>query len=421
MIALIDCNNFYASCERVFDPSLKNRPVIILSNNDGCAIARSEEAKALGIGMAQPIFLINDLVDRHNVAVYSSNYTLYGDMSARVMQIIRTFVPRTEIYSIDEIFADLSGISEESLFDLGLQIRKAVGQGTGIPVTVGIAPTKTLAKMANRYAKKVCPDKGVFSAINDETIEVILSYTDVGNVWGIGKQHATLLKSIGFHTAKDLLNLPETWIRKHMSVVGQRLQNELKGIQCLQWEESPLSRKNIRTSRSFGKLITDKKEIKQAVAKFTVSCAEKLRKENSVAGKLQVFIQTNPHRPKDQQYLGSVTLALQVASNLSTELVKFAMKALDMIFKPGFLYQKAGVMVLDLTESTSIQLGMFDTQEREKDRQLMEKIDEVNKVYGKDMVRFGVQDYGTRWKLKRQAHSPFYTSRFEDIPRATAK
>ncbi|HWJ28487.1 MAG TPA: Y-family DNA polymerase, partial [Flavisolibacter sp.] len=220
MIALIDCNNFYASCERVFDPSLKNRPVIILSNNDGCAIARSEEAKALGIGMAQPIFLINDLVDRHNVAVYSSNYTLYGDMSARVMQIIRTFVPRTEIYSIDEIFADLSGISEESLFDLGLQIRKAVGQGTGIPVTVGIAPTKTLAKMANRYAKKVCPDKGVFSAINDETIEVILSYTDVGNVWGIGKQHATLLKSIGFHTAKDLLNLPETWIRKHMSVVG---------------------------------------------------------------------------------------------------------------------------------------------------------------------------------------------------------
>lgn len=421
MIALIDCNNFYASCEKVFDPSIKNKPVIVLSNNDGCAIARSEEAKALNIGMAQPAFMITELIEQHDVRVFSSNYTLYGDMSARVMQVIREIVPKTEIYSIDEIFADLSNLYGDNFFDLGRKIKKAVLDATGIPVSVGIAPTKTLAKMANRYAKKRDPATGVFSATQVAAIETMLSQTDVGDVWGIGKQHAVLLKSHNFYTAKDLLNAPEAWIRKNMSVVGIRLQKELKGISCLPWEESPKTRKNICTSRSFGKLITDKRAISQAIAKFTASCSEKLRKEKTVAKKLQVFIQTNPHRPEDPQYFGSVTLTLQVATNLSTELMKYAMKGLEMVYKYGYLYQKAGVMVLDLEEEKSIQMGIFDTQQRSRDQLLMQKIDEVNKVFGKDMVRFGVHDYGNTWKLKQETHSPCYSTRIQDIPRAFAK
>jgi DNA polymerase V len=230
-----------------------------------------------------------------------------------------------------------------------------------------------------------------------------------------------LLKSNGFLTAFDLLNAPEAWIRKHMSVVGLRLQKELKGMSCIPWEESAPPKRNICTSRSFGKLITDKREISQAVAKFTASCAEKLRKENTVAKKLQVFIQTNPHRPEDQQYYGSVTLSLQVASNLSTELMKYTMKALEMIYKCGYLYQKAGVMALDLEEAKSIQMGMFDTHQRDRDHLLMQKIDEVNKAFGNDMVRFGVHDYGTNWKLKQETHSPCYTTRLQEIPRAFAK
>lgn len=346
MVALIDCNNFYVSCERVFQPTLLGRAMIVLSNNDGCAIARSEEAKALGIKMAQPAHLIKDLIKQNNVAVYSSNYTLYDNISKRVMEVIKNCVPKTEIYSIDEIFADLSGIREEYLPVLAKTIRNNVINSTGIPVSVGIAPTKALAKMANRYAKKTRADEGVFLANTRELIDTMLKNTEVGDIWGIGKQHAAFLKSNGFNTAYEFVHTaPEEWVKKEMSVVGQRLYNELKGISCLQWEEETPSKKNICTSRSFGTLITKKAELKQAVAKFTSSCAEKLRKERTCASKITVFIKTNPHRPTDKQYEQSITLQLQVPSNLTAELMKYSMKALDMIFQQGYNYQKAGVVV----------------------------------------------------------------------------
>jgi DNA polymerase V len=416
MIALIDCNNFYCSCERVFNPGLVGRALIVLSNNDGCAISRSEEAKELGIQMAQPAFMIEELIKKEDVRVYSSNYTLYDDMSRRVMQVIKELVPRAEVYSVDEIFADLSGMKYKDLEDLGKEIREMVGKCTGIPVTVGIAPTKTLAKMANRYAKKNRPMEGVFSAHSDALVEMLLSATKIGDIWGIGKQYESLLLGKGFVTAQDLVNhAPEEWIRKEMSVVGQRLYHELKGINCIPWEEADRPRKNICTSRSFGKLITRKNEIAQAVAKFTASCGEKLRKDHTCARKLHVFLQTNPHRPQDAQYFQSVTLELEVATNLTTILMKYAMKALDMIFREGYNYQKAGVMVLDLVPQKEVQLGLFETQNADRDKKLMEKVDELNKVYGKDVVRFGVQDYGQNWKLKQGNLSAAFTTRLHQV------
>jgi DNA polymerase V len=245
MVALIDCNNFYVSCERAFNPKLKNKPVIVLSNNDGCAIARSEEAKALGIKMGAPAHLIRDIIENNNVQVYSSNYTLYGDMSARVMQVIKEFVPKTEVYSIDEIFADLSTLKYANLTELAKEIREAVIRCTGIPVSIGIATTKTLAKMANRYAKKARPDEGVFCADEDWKISDILSFTKVGDVWGIGGQYERLLEKNGFYTAADFIEAPEDWVRKEMAVVGLRTQKELKGLICLKWEEETKAKKNI--------------------------------------------------------------------------------------------------------------------------------------------------------------------------------
>jgi DNA polymerase V len=418
MIALIDCNNFYCSCERTFNPSLNNKPLIVLSNNDGCAIARSEEAKAIGIKMGTPHFMITDILEEKGVQVQSSNYTLYGDMSSRVIQIIKEFVPVTEIYSIDELFADLSGFKYKSLTILGKELREAVISCTGVPVTVGIAPTKTLAKMANRFAKKKMSEAGVFSANNKHLIDEMLQFTKVGDIWGIGKQHESFLNKNGFFTAADLVNAPEEWIRKKMSVVGQRTLNELKGIPCIKWEETPAARKNICTSRSFGQLISSKTEICQAVAKFTASCGEKLRRENSCARKIHVFIQTNPHRNMDQQYFQSVTMQLSVPTNSTNELMRYSMSGLNMIFRPGYNYQKAGVMMLDLICASEIQLGLFDKQDRRRDKQIMKTLDEVNRSFGKDVVRYGVHAYGNKWKLRQNNLSPCYTTRLDQLPKA---
>jgi DNA polymerase V len=399
MIALIDCNNFYCSCERVFQPSLQGRALIVLSNNDGCAISRSDEAKALGIAMGTPAFMI------------------YGDMSARVMQVIKEFVPRTEVYSIDEIFADLSTLQYKDPGVLAKEIHEAVLQCTGIPVSVGIGPTKTLAKMANRYAKKTRPDEGVYCAGKDQ-LSTMLSNTPVGQVWGIGKEHEKLLQDHGFFTAADLVEAPEEWIRKNLSVVGQRILYELKGIPCIRWDEETPVKKNICTARSFGRLITTKKEVRQAVAKFTASCAEKLRKEKTCARKLHVFIQTNPHRRQDPQYFQSVTMTLPVPASSTGALMRFSMNALDMIFQPGYNYQKTGVMVLDLVPQEQVQLSLFEATDRGREQQLMNTMDAVNKSFGPDRLRYATQDYGSKWKLRQRRLSPGFTTRLDQIPKA---
>ena len=415
MYALVDCNNFYCSCERAFNPKLENRPVIVLSNNDGCAISRSEEAKALGIAMASPAFMMEDLLKKNNVAVFSSNYTLYGDMSDRVMKTIGSFVPRMEIYSIDEAFLDLHDMESVDLIQLAIKIRSTVKQNTGIPVSIGIAPTKTLAKMANRYAKKKRKDVGVFWAANDDLIKEMLQYTEVGDIWGIGHQYALFLKRHGIHTALQLSETPEEWVRVNLSVVGQRLLNELKGIPAIQWEFDAPAKKNITTSRSFGKLLSDAHTIKEAIANHAATCALKLRQQKSCCKTLQVFIHTNPHKTEEVQYSRSINVQLETATNNTSEIIKHACKGFDIIFKEGYRYMKCGIIVDHLVPEDQIQHSMFDNADRARNKMVINALDKINKSLGKEIVRFAVQGYEKKYRLKTDHLSPGYTTNIDQI------
>ena len=415
MIAIVDCNNFYASCERLFCPSLEGKPVVVLSNNDGCVIARSDEAKVLGIQMGAPAFLLEKMLAENKVAVFSSNYTLYGSLSDRVMKTMQCFVDDIEIYSIDEAFLDLSTMVHTNFTVLGLEIRQAVKSNVGIPVTIGIAKTKTLAKIANRYAKKRMKAVGVFCMDTDEKTKEALGATEIGDVWGIGGQYEKLLLRNGYKTALDLLDAPEEWIRKNMSVVGQRLYNELKGTACLQIQETPPAKKAICTARSFGQLLSSKEEIKQATSNYVSRCAEKLRKQKSCCKFLQVFLQTNIHRQQDKQYFRSVNLQLPVATNSTAELISYAMKGIDIIYREGYNFKKSGILVSNLVPETELQMGLFDNRDRNTDNKLMVVLDKVNGRFGKDLLRFAVQGYSKKWKLRQTRLSPCYTTRLEDV------
>lgn len=415
MIALVDVNNFYAAVERMFDPSLNGKPIVVLSNNDSCAIARSDEAKVLGIEMGAPAFMIQEQLKAYGVKVFSSNYTLYGSMSERVMTILKSFVQKVEVYSIDEAFLDLCDLKYTDRLALGIKIRETVLRHTGLTVSIGIAPTRALAKMANRFAKKHRKDTGVFVTADPSTIRTMLQQTPVGDVWGIGHQYQKLLLGNNIITAADLLQLPDEWVRNHLSVVGQRLLFELRGIPAMKWDEVPPAKKNICTARAFGNLLTSLAELQHAVAAHAASCARKLRKENSCATKVHVFIQTNPHRKQDQQYHAAVTVKMNVASNSSNEIVKFAMWALKEIYKPGYQYMKAGVMVLDLVRQENIQLGLFDTRDRKKESRLMHMLDTTNQSFGKDIVRYATQSYSHQWHLQAKYVSPCYTTRIDQI------
>lgn len=415
MIALVDCNNFYASCERLFSPSLKDKPVVVLSNNDGCVIARSNEAKAIGIEMGAPAFMMEEMLAENKVAVFSSNYTLYGDLSNRVMQTLREFAPRMEIYSIDEAFLDLSELKYQDLFQLGQTIREKVMNDIGLPVTIGIAPTKTLAKMANRYAKKERKSIGVYLAQTQWQINELLAFTQVADIWGIGGQHTKRLLQNRIFTAADLVNLNEEWVRKNMTVMGQRLLNELKGIPCIKWEEAPPPKKGICTARSFGQLLSCKKDIAEALANYANTCATKLRKQNSCANLVHVFIQTNTHRTQDKQYFRSVSLQVPVATNSSAEIIPIALKGLDIIYRPGYNFKKVGVMLLDLVPEERIQMSIFENNNKKRDKAIMKAFDNVNNRFGKDLVRFAVQGYKRKWKLRQQRLSPCYTTNINQV------
>ncbi|RYY46120.1 MAG: Y-family DNA polymerase [Chitinophagaceae bacterium] len=356
MYALVDCNNFYASCERQFNPRLIGQPIVVLSNNDGCVIARSDEAKDLGVSMGSPAYMFEDFFRQHRVKVFSSNYTLYGDMSARVMNILASFVPQLELYSIDEAFLDMSEMAYTDLLKLGHDIRNTVIQHTGIPVSVGIAPTRALAKMANRYAKKKFKAQGVFYAANEKLVSDMLEFTEVDGIWGIGRQHALLLRNNKITTAKEFAALPAQWVREQMSVVGLRLWNELRGTPSFEWEFTAKEKKNICTSRSLGKLTSDLDILKEAISNHAAVCAAKLRAQQSVCKKVQVFIATNPHKTQHKQYSHSIILECQTATNLTGEIIGYALKGLAMIFQPeDYLYMKCGVIVLDVIPSGSIQ------------------------------------------------------------------
>ena len=415
MIALVDCNNFYASCERVFKPSIKRLPVVVLSNNEGCVIARSDEAKELGIKMGAPVFQIEKFCEKHQVQVFSSNYTLYGSLSNRVMKTLAGFTPNIEVYSIDEAFLDMANFLGKDLVAYSVQIKKTVQQHVGIPVSIGVAPTKTLAKMANRFAKKTKKQFGVHVVQTAAEIEELLTQTEIGNVWGIGAQHQKKLLSYGVKTAADFVQLNKEWVRKNLTVVGQRMQHELKGIPSIAWDESPPPKKVICTSRSFGQLLTQKEEIAQAVANHANKCAAKLRRQKSCTAIVQVFIHTNNFRTQDKQYYPSVNMQLPVATNSSSEIIGYALKGLDLIFKAGYNYKKAGVIVLDIVPENQVQFGLFDTVDRAKHKKIMEQYDQINALYGDDLVRFAAQGFSKRWRLKQERLSPCYTTRLSDV------
>ncbi len=414
MYALVDCNNFYASCERVFNPSLNGKPVVVLSNNDGCVIARSNEAKAIGIGMGQPAFEIKELIQKYQVSVFSTNFTLYGDMSQRVMNILSEFVQDIEIYSIDEAFLSLRGFVYFDLTQMGYNIRQTILKGTGIPVSIGIAPTKTLAKVANHYAKKTPSSKGVFM-ITEENRKTVLSNFPVGDVWGIGRQYNKMLAGFGIHSALDFVNSSSQWIRKKMSVVGLRTQKELSGVECIGMELTIPAKKTICTSRSFGQMITDYNLIAEALSNHASRCAFKLRKQHSCANVIMVFIHTNRHRKDLPQYARNRVIVLPVASNSTFEIVNYALTALKSIFKEGYHYKKAGVIVSGIVPENTVQSSLFDEVDREKHSKVLQALDTINNLYGKDTVKLAVLGSRRQWKLRQEKLSPFYTTNWNQI------
>lgn len=413
MYALIDCNNFYASCERVFRPDLNGRPIVVLSNNDGCVIARSNEAKELGIPMGAPAFQYQEIFDQKGVVVFSANYPLYGDMSSRVMDILGDFSPDQEIYSIDECFLQLHGFEHFDLYEHGVSMRQRVLAATGIPISVGIAPTKALAKLANRIAKKFPGrSKSVYIMATEEQRIKALRWLKVEDVWGIGRQHAARLAQLGVRTAYDFTQLDDLWVKKHMAIVGIRLKRDLCGIETLALEVAE-AKKNIATTRSFDRNISDRKVLEERVASYATACSEKLRKQDSNCREISVFIQTNRHRQDQAQYNRSITVKLPYATNSAIELAKFALRALGKIYREGFAYKKAGVIVQDFTPIDAEQITLFEQRNTKHDA-LMQVFDAINAKYGKNKVRLAIQDQ-RMWKMRQEKLSPAYTTVLGDI------
>lgn len=414
MYALVDCNNFYASCERVFKPSLIGQAIVVLSNNDGCVIARSQEAKDAGIPMGAPAFKFKKLFEEKKIHVFSSNYALYGDMSNRVMNILSGYAADVEIYSIDEAFLDLHDYDYLELEAYAREIKARVEKWTGIPVCIGLAPTKSLAKLANRIAKKYGDHTGgVYAIDSDEKREKALNWVPVDDIWGIGRQHAKKLRSYDVKTGLDFVQRPDHWVRKELSVVGLRLKHDLMGIPSIEMEQWK-PKKSISTTRTFESTTQDYEEIRERVATFTVSCAEKLRKQGSSCSALMVFIQTSRHQKHLPQYQNSLVIKLPYPTNSSIDLVKFATQALQNIYRKGYSYKKAGVVVLDLVDESLKQLSLF-SGENPKHAPLLKVMDALNAKYKDSTVKLACQDPKRTWKMKQEKLSPSYTTKLADI------
>ena len=413
VFALIDCNAFYVSCERVFNPKLNNRPVVALSNNDGCIISRSKEAKALGIKMGVPLFKVKDIVEKEKVVVFSSNYTLYADMSRRVMNIISSSSPYTEIYSIDEAFVELSSlpIDYESYAH---QLRQTILQHTGIPVSIGIASTKTLAKVANHKAKKDDSLNGVCSLVNYNNIDQILELTEVGDVWGVGRRLSKKLINHGIHNAKLLKNCSDSWIRKMMSVNGLKTITELRGISCIPLEEYSMTRKSCCTTRSFGKLLTNLEDIEQAVTTFARRAAERIRSESLAASCVSVFVRTNPFDKKSAYYSNGASRTLSHPTHDSIIIIETALLLTKRIFKNNYQYKKAGVLLSGLCDDSEIQETLFE-KNYNQNSDLMSAIDAINYRYGRDTLQMASECKVGNWKQKRENCTRNYTTQIDRL------
>jgi len=414
MFALVDCNNFYASCERVFRPDLRNKPVVVLSNNDGCVIARSNEAKALGIPMGAPAFEFQKIFDDNNIQVFSSNYALYGDMSNRVMNLLSEFTPDMEIYSIDEAFLKFENIHGFDQHAKGKSIKQMVDKSTGIPVSVGFAETKALTKVANKIAKKFSSHTGGVYVIDSEGKMIkALKWLKIGDVWGIGRRYAYRLEKTGIDTAYKFIQQPDEWVRRNMSVVGLRLKKELQGIPMLDLEQVQ-RKKNIATTRSFDKNYRGFEQVRERISTFAVTCAQKLRKQHSGANALMVFIHTNGNRKDLAQYSRNIVIGLPYATNSDIELSRFATMGLRKIFKDGYQYKKAGVIVMNFTPDKEQQLNLFENS-NPKHKPLMETIDRLNKTIGRQKIKLASQDFDRTWKMRQEQLSPRYTTQLSEI------
>ena len=411
MFALVDCNNFYASCERVFNPKIENKPVIVLSNNDGCVIARSNESKTLGVKMGEPAFKLKNLIEKYNINVFSTNFALYGDLSKRVMNVMRTEVNQMEVYSVDEAFLDFSDYATK---ERGIALRKKVKQWTGIPVSLGIAPTKVLSKVASHIAKKHTKS-GVFMFDNKDLIRRALNVFPVEDLWGVGRKNAKRLKEAGIHTALQFRECDSAWIRRNMSVNGIRLQKELFGEVCYPLELKRNRKKNICTARSFGAEVKELSKLKEAISSYANTCARKLREEKSCCASISVFINTNPFKPQAKQYNPYKVIQLDVPTNDSMEIVKTAIKGLESMYRGDCVYKKAGVIVGKIVPQEQVQLSLFDKLDREKRKSINKAVDKLNATMGRDKVKLAVQGSGRKWKLKQEKLSPSYTTLLSDM------
>ncbi len=422
VIALVDCNNFYVSCERVFNPALENKPVVVLSNNDGCVIARSNEAKALGIRMGEPFFKVRTFFRKHGVRFLSSNYALYGDMSQRVMNTLAHFTPHLEVYSIDEAFLNLTGLSlsqpEASLEEYARRLRATVKKWTGMPVSIGLAETKTLAKIANHAAKKTPDMDGVFDLRTSPGRDERLAAVPVEDVWGIGRRLSLRLNAKGIHNALQLREADMDWVRYelHMGIVGARMVMELRGIPCLSLELCPPAKKEVACTRSFGKPISTFQEMRQSVITYTARAAEKVRAQHSVAGILNVFILTNPFKLDEPQYYNSQLVKLPIPTASTPELTSYAVKALEAIFRPGYRYKKSGVVLSALQPDQAVQATFFDQRNRSTENRLMNTVDKINRQMGRDTIQYAACGLKPGWHLRADFRSRRYTTRWEELP-----
>ena len=420
VIALVDCNNFYVSCERVFNARLHNTPVIVLSNNDGCVVARSNESKKLGIKMGQPLFQCQEIIEQHHVQVFSSNYSLYADMSSRVMNVLAQFSPRVESYSIDEAFLDLTALAIDDLSEFGKTIKARVMQFTGIPVSVGIASTKCLAKIATEIVKTDAASEGVLdlTPLAEEALDQMLTKVAIEDVWGIGRKYSLFLGNYGITTAKHLKDADQKWIRRYLTVVGERIVLELRGISCIPIETERPPKKGIMCSKTFGKDITTLDELTEAVATYTARAAEKLRQQDSLAASLTVFIRTNTFNPNLPQYSNSFTCPIPYPTAFTPELVRHALAALRAMYKDGFRYKKAGVYLSQITPLDAVQpdlFGAYSVADHLRQARLMMIVDTINRVYGRDTLLFAVQGITRSWAMRRSHLSPSYTTQWSEI------
>lgn len=425
LFALVDVNNFYVSCERVFNSALENRPVVVLSNNDGCAIARSNEVKMLGVKMGAPWFQLQELAQQHNIIALSSNYALYGDMSNRVASILRDYSPNVEVYSIDESFLGLNGLGNlwASAAHMGQSIRQRIRQWTGLPVCVGIGATKTLAKLANHIAKKNPLFDGVcdLASMPQTQCDELMAANEVGEVWGVGRRIRAHLQEAGIRTVKDLRDTPPAWLRSRFGVVMERTGNELRGISCLALEEVAPPKKQIVSSRSFGQPVHTLSDLSEAVASHASCAAEKLRTQDGVCNTIQVFIHTNPFREQDPQYSNSLVIPLPNASSDTRILVRAALFGLKKIYRPGYAYKKAGVMLMGIGQA---QVGqgslLLEHGSGERSERLMMAMDALNRRYGRNAISVFSPSSPKPWAMRRDAMSPCYTTRWSDVPVAHA-